>query len=217
MFLGKNRQSWLFDQKWIKIKTTGRRILRVFWRFDKWHEYPVNTKPYVRYIISMIEDLSPANRGTIVEVGCGIGDIIGNIVGGRKVGFDLDLQAIKCAKILHPRTSFVHGTISDVEIGLIDFFVMVNWEAGISSDVIREWLNDCNSRNTVNMYVVDKFTQCSNSYPYTHDWESIFGQDYVLFRRSRGFMAADSNRRYIEFWVRKEYKEKYERILTGDK
>lgn len=196
------RESWIYDEKWIGIKTLCRKCLHIVYRFDPWHVSPINQKEYGRYLIKVLGKMK--RKGVLVEVGCGLGDVIGNIRinGSKRYGFDISLEAIKCATLLYPNVIFEQGSIDDVRIGKIHVLIMVNWCQGIDKQTISSWIKTLLDNNTVDLFVVDRFYMKSASYPFCHDWGEILGDDYSLLHRSRGFNAAEDNRRYIEFWKR---------------
>lgn len=80
--------------------------------YSRWNARPINRKPYALHIIETVERLiedGQIRNGYIVEVGCGMGDIIGNIKYDKKIGVDIDEHVIRAAKICHRNTEFYTG------------------------------------------------------------------------------------------------------------
>lgn len=196
------KDSWLYDETWYGIKLFLRQIMYKIYHFHPWHITPVNRREYALFLIRKLRKLDA--KGVFVEVGCGLGDIVGNINNwhGKRYGFDISQEAIKSAKIIHPLVVFKQGSITDISLGDIKLLVMVNWPQGIDGESLREWICQLKMSNVVDIFVVDSFFKSSKSYPYCHDWGQILGDDYKLKYRSWGFEAAEDNRRFIEFWER---------------
>lgn len=70
---------------WITSKTVGKlkkmslRAFKNVFGYGEWHISPINERQYAIDIVKWINDF--ISMGTIVEIGCGIGEIIGNIKG----------------------------------------------------------------------------------------------------------------------------------------
>lgn len=76
---------------WISNAIVGR-MKKVFYRllgrrygFREWHISPINERAYAVYIVRTVDRLireKKIQEGSIVEIGCGLGEIIGNISEG---------------------------------------------------------------------------------------------------------------------------------------
>ena len=71
-------------------------------KFDPWHTLStIYSRDYAKWIINNLNQLLNEDDGSwVVEVGCGLGEIIGNINWPHKAGYDLDEGVIKAAKFL---------------------------------------------------------------------------------------------------------------------
>lgn len=118
-------------------------ILQRVYRFDKWHIYG-SSKPQYTFIVSqMLNQLT--KKDTIVEIGCGLGNILKLARFDNKIGFDLDPQVIKAAKLTNwfRRIEFRRGTFLEAtEVQDIDVLVAVNWVHNLESRLlVKELLN----------------------------------------------------------------------------
>ena len=59
----------------------------LFFRFDKWHTSPFENRQYACDILSEIK--GRINKGAILELGCGLGDIIGKTNYKEKYFYDI--------------------------------------------------------------------------------------------------------------------------------
>ena len=195
---------WLYDSRWIKPKERVHVLLRKIFGLKPWHDTPINDKPYAMYTLKQINEFTSrdANKKyTIVEIGCGLGDIIGNIsCMGHRIGFDQTIETIKCAKLLHPLTRFEVGSFDNVAIGKIDVLIMVGFLHCIDDDDLVVSLNRLLSQNDVGMICFDTQLRESQDYPHIHKGNELFSGKYELIKRSKGFSCSGNNRRYIEFW-----------------
>jgi SAM-dependent methyltransferase len=83
---------------------------------------------------------------TVVEVGCGLGDLVSRIAAVELFAFDCDVRVIRAARFLHgDRIHWIHGEgasiLARVPEGLtIDCLVMVNWIHDLEPERLRALL-----------------------------------------------------------------------------
>ena len=144
---------------------------------------------------------------TIVDVGCGLGEIVGHISARKKYGYDINQRNILAASKLYPDVEFGKGTFSDVCLGRIDVLIMVNFTFAIPPKELKEQIGMMKDRNEISVFVIDTFLNNENTeYSFAHDGNYLFSGEYRLLRRSRPFYYQGKTgkaRRYIEFWGRK--------------
>ncbi len=192
-------------------------IGRLIWGYSRWHCSPVNRKPYALEIIETLEEMLEAGTigsGYIVEVGCGRGDIIGNIRYGKRIGIDIDPHAISAAKFLHPDMTFIEGEIDAIPVDNIDALIMVGWLHGISPEIVHEWL--CPVLPKTKIFIFDVFLDeyenplsgyvDENSHAYTHDGQFLCDGKYELILKGKSLKSSTVGRtalRRMEYWMRK--------------
>jgi hypothetical protein len=118
-------------------------IRRVF-KFDSWHvSHPYSCRPYKRKVVDLANSVRPT---TVVEVGCGLGDIVSRVRAARRFGFDSDASVIRAARFLHPGgVRWIHGIGSSVQSTIpaecrIDCMIMVNWIHNLNPDQLAAML-----------------------------------------------------------------------------
>lgn len=189
------------------IKKKIRRMLQGYYGFGTWHTDPVNNRPYglevVRTLNKLIDENKFKRRLPFVEVGCGLGDIIGSLKWKHgKHGYDVSAEILKGGIILHPGTKFHQGTFDAIEVGEINCLIMVGFVHMIPYEKLKEEINTVLRKNRVKMFVLDTFTEHENTeYTYSHNGEYVFGGKYKLARKSEGFPCAHGAKRFIEYWV----------------
>lgn len=175
------------------------RLDRVRFGYPKWHCSPINHKPYAISIVETIERMIKAKivrNGYIVEVGCGRGDIIGNLQYDKKIGLDIDATIIRAASFYHPDMEFLVGGIGDIPVPNIDVLRLVNILAGFSPETVHGWIEPILGKP--NIIVIDKV----EGYKYVHDGTYLFDSQYKMFLKSEKFKASHESARYIEYWIK---------------
>ena len=80
------------------LRKIFRIILIVIFRVDWWHASLLYHRPYARDIISELN--KRPNRGSILELGCGLGEIIGNARYQKRYFFDVSVRVLRAARFL---------------------------------------------------------------------------------------------------------------------
>ena len=204
----KMKKYWIKDTQIGNIKRKIYRILQKRFQFADWHLTPINERPYAIEVVEYVQKYAAErNLNCIVEIGCGLGSIIGNIKTstffmGKRRGFDIDNNSIRTARLLHPFVKFVNGSFCNVQEERIDCLIMVDFIHKIPEDNLRNEILNLFKRNMkVDLIVFDTFRNNQDTeYLYSHKGEYLFDGKYRLLRRSRGFRASHGARRYIEYW-----------------
>lgn len=178
-----------FDRVWLNV------LRRVF-RFDAWHaNAPYSCRPYKKCIVDLANSLHPL---AVVEVGCGLGEILSRIRADRRYGLDLDGQVVRAARFLHPRgVAWIVGTVSDIEGCLaagtfIDCLIMVNWIHNVSPDDLASALAPLLPRTRhLILDAVDE--SAAASYRVKHDFAFLAGQAIQI----AAVRVADEPRRFL--------------------
>ena len=157
----------------------------------------------VKYINDNLYDLVYSKK--IIEVGCGLGDIISSvkIKNTEKIGYDLSAKVIRIAKIIHPNCKFNVGSFNEINNEKIAVLIAVNFLHGFDEHTIEEWFNYVIQNNDIDMIVVDKVQ--TPPYEYSHDYEVLFNKmGYRLSHKSHGFFAWEWSRRHILIFKKDE-------------
>ena len=145
--------------------------LRMVYKFDRWHSTnPYCARPYKKTLVDLVNSLAPS---TVVDVGCGLGDILWRVRAEERYGIDPDLGAIRAAPVLHPgKIRWIHGDSSVINSTLsgikIDCLIMVGWIHGISPEQLSSILLPLLTR--VKYCILDAFNSDLAPYPYKHDF-----------------------------------------------
>ena len=156
--------------KFIKLKRKG---LSLIFHFDKWHISPLSERPYAFDIIKFCNNYT--HKNSIVEIGCGLGDIVRNVDFIIRTGYDSELNVLKAAKFLtrdKPSQTtlflpfkFPGSTLKD----RCDILIMVNWIHLIEPSVLRTKLHEYFEANLepAGCLIID--TVQDREYKYNHN------------------------------------------------
>jgi SAM-dependent methyltransferase len=159
-----------------------RRLLRGVFRFDEWHIAPYNARPYAKLVVDELNTLPL--RSSVVEIGCGLGDILRRLRFSQKRGLDQDSHVLNAAafltRISNPgggKTVFKTATFPDQHlVGNFDAIVLVNWIHHLAPEVLKASLERLVAVN-LNFGGVLVFDVVANeSYRYNHDWKYLTGE-----------------------------------------
>jgi hypothetical protein len=142
------------------------------YNFDPWHyEGTFYCRPYQRKAVLMVNKMNPR---TVVEIGCGLGEIISRVEAPKRVGYDLEQQVIDAAKYLYgSRVEFKLGSGYEVKETKIDVLIAINWIHNLSPKEIREFLEPFYNRATY--FLLEGITPGEPGYKFYHDFSFLDG------------------------------------------
>ena len=206
--------AWLTD-RWARVLRTGVwtklrcRIdrlglgaLRLLFGFDRWHaSAPYSCRPYKELVVELANALKPS---IVVEVGCGLGDIISRVNAVDLFGIDSDLRVIRAARFLHRGRGFwIHDDGNCIQRVVpqertIDCLIMVNWIHNLSPERLSELLLPLLPRTRY--LILDAIdADGPNSYRHKHD----FGFLLAVTRRLSASRVQGEPRSFVVFEVAK--------------
>ena len=146
------------------FKKLFRIILMLFFRFDSWHTSPLDNR---KYAIDIIYALNfRISRGSLIEIGCGLGDILIKAKYKRKYFYDISSEVLNAAAFMQKfsKTSSInyYKTFDLLTDSLdkdlrFDAVVLVNWIHGVESEVLKYRLSEIinNNLNKKGMIIFD--------------------------------------------------------------
>ncbi len=165
----------LYDYGRRQIITFIRRILSFIFHFDEWHTIPLSAKKYAKDIIRYLNNLQEDDREAIVEVGCGLGDLVRYLKFKERTGLDMDINVLRAVKFLskisfNGKVNFQIFTFPESELnGKYDAIVLVNWIHNIPPETLKAKIDTyfTNSLTKNGRIIID--TVKDKEYKYNHD------------------------------------------------
>lgn len=172
---GATRQPGWFARKWKLLgplslscclcEIFAGRVLVALFRLDPWHgTQGFHCRSYKLVAAQMANALRPR---TVVEVGCGLGDVLVHVDAARRYGIDIDSQVIRAASLFRGRsTDFTVGSIQEAASlpeDKIDLLIMLNWVHLVSrfqiQSTVRQQFADLFGRIAVSHVLLDLYTE----------------------------------------------------------
>ena len=165
------------------IYEVGRnKILHLIYGFDPWHiTGTFHGRPYKADVVRLCESVP---HDCVVEIGVGLGDILGRIDAKKRVGIDREVEVLKAARFC------VHGTVSFAvadfanpdqliaalkqhDVSSIDVLILVNWIHMIEMDVIAQTLSYVSREIPIKHVVMDTIRAGTPGYRFTHSQDDL--------------------------------------------
>lgn len=191
------------------IERVMRKICVKIFHLDEWFYYDYDDKEYAQYVVKNVNNIIRRDKkakGYIIEIGCGLGDVIGNIERQKeitKIGLDKEKKVVWAAKILHSDMLFLKGSFENVRRKKVYCLIMVNLLHFIDSDYSKREIRKILHNNYVKYVVLDELRDTENSsYRYECNGSNILGERYVQCYKSRRMCAAKGAKRYVVIYKR---------------
>jgi len=160
------------------------------YRFDPWHaNSPYECRGYKREVVQLAESLKPQ---TVVEIGCGLGEIVSRDRNCRRFGFDIDASVVPAARELHGADSrFECASLTDIEIirntighSGADLLIMVNWPHSLPWTELALRTNRLTKALSLKYLIIDTIAAGIPGYPHHHSLTELRGLGDVLQGKS---------------------------------
>jgi hypothetical protein len=153
-------------------------LLRIVFGFDKWHAAaPYCCRAYKQAVVALANESRPS---VVVEVGCGLGDIISRVSASERVGIDSDRRVIRAARFMHRTGRWDQGSVDAVATAVtpsrrIDCLIMVNWIHTLSPEELAAAILPLIVR--IRYLIVDAIDPDGpSSYRFKHDFSFLAGR-----------------------------------------
>lgn len=152
--------------------------------FGPWHKNnSFYDRPYKALAVQMANELRPK---VVVDVGCGLGEILARVDAPLRVGYDTEEGAIKAARLLYGRrATFLSGSLQDVREKRIDLLILLGWAHVLSPEKLAALLEPLLGRCTY--LLLDTINNEVPGYPFYHDYHFLYQHAELIGRRDGGF------------------------------
>ncbi|WP_020558606.1 class I SAM-dependent methyltransferase [Thiofilum flexile] len=155
-------------------ETLYNKYIQKKFNIDGWHVTGYHLRPYKSQVVDLINNLKP---NSILEVGCGLADILSKINCPNKIGIDSDPNVIKAANYIHrkQKINFITASLEESFEGIIssniekvDILLLVNWIHQIPFDVLYLHIYKLISYFEVKYIILDIIEPNAIGYRYHH-------------------------------------------------
>ena len=150
-------------------------IVQIVLGYDRWHNTPFFIRPYAKKIVEYLNKKDTKN--SVVEIGCGTGDILRRLLYNEKYGLDNDekvLKGLDFFSVFLNKSTKIKILVFDFEKeeleGQYDIIILCNWIHGIRPELLKEKINKIFDSNLkLNGEIIVDVIKKNSNYPYNHD------------------------------------------------
>lgn len=155
------------------------KVIHKKFRFDSWHyDNGWHCRPYKHVAVDVANSI---DIDTVVEVGCGLGDIISRIDAKHCFGYDLDASVIAAARQSSGRKVVFHiGSFDSIAIEKMDLLIMINWIHNMPPEKLAAVLNMALSRTK--FLLLDHIHSRATGYKFSHNFQELLDNRARLLR-----------------------------------
>lgn len=176
------------------MKRERYKILHKKYQFDSWHISPYEFKKYLQDTAAYVN----ANKANVVvDVGCGLGELLQHINAGIKVGFDIHEEPVRAARMLN-KGNVIYNVGSLDEVNLeepIDYLITLGFMHGSTEETWKPCYHNAAKRNDIRHFIVDTVPEGYENAHYL-DFSKILPEDYKLVDKMGPFLGG----RFIEVY-----------------
>lgn len=180
------------------LKNVQYRKLIKKYPFNTWHLSPYEWREYAQVCVCYV---NAQNAGTVVDIGCGLGGVLQHIKAGKRIGLDLQEEAIMAAREINDETiRFERGSFENLAEKPVDYLITLNFMHGSAETAWRDIYHAAAIRNDVRHFIVDVFPDKPDD-PETHslDWSKILPDNYRRVERFGPFLGE----KFVEVWEKR--------------
>lgn len=157
----------------IKLFRLFRYLLRLIFNFDRWHISTLYERRYAQDIIYFLNQLNSEQKNSVVEIGCGLGDIVRNLKFKNKIGFDKEENVLKAARFINylttKRAKFSEFNFPSYISDKHNVIIMVNWIHHIKPELLKEAVANYFDKNILETGCIILDTVQEKNYEFNHD------------------------------------------------
>jgi len=125
-----------------------------------WHiKVNIYCRPYKWRVIEVANSLNP---NSVIDIGCGLGEIISRVKAQYRVGIDIDKSCIYLANKLNKGPIYIEGSFDSVlalQVKDIDLLIMVGLIHGISMDTLSFHINQILDSKRCKYIITDRYKE----------------------------------------------------------
>lgn len=165
------------------------------YEFYEWNRMPFELRKYIQEAAKIINKDEPE---CVVDIGCGLGELLRHINARYKVGVDIDERSITVAKLLDKagEINFFCGSFDQIQDIKADYIVTLNFMGGHDTEYWKPYYRKLLEDNYCNKILVDVLPEKDGNHHL--DFREVLPSNYYLITDKGPFMAG----RHIQVFER---------------
>ena len=116
--------------------------------------------------VAMANSIKPES---VIEIGCGLGEIISRIDSTTKIGFDTCDKVLMAASDYHDQTiRWQSGSFFEAQTFEKDLLIAINWINNLSPEELEK--NILSNKSTTKYFLLESITKNTDGFRYYHDF-----------------------------------------------
>ena len=163
------------------------------YHFDSWHISPYELRKYLQ---ATVDYINSKDVQTVVDIGCGLGEMLRRIKAENRIGMDVHEETIRAAeKLSKGDITYRVGSFQELQIEKpIDYLVTLGFMHGGTEETWRMPYRDVANRNHILHFIVDTVPEEGDSHHL--NFSDILPDHYRLVDKMGPFLGG----RYIEVY-----------------
>jgi SAM-dependent methyltransferase len=172
------------------VRRLERRLLQRVYGFDRWHVGHAG-EPYGADIVRYLNQWAEADRQAVVDIGCGLGDIIRHLHFRTPLGLDRDPRVLAAARLLsvfrrRPGLKFEVFEFPEAQLsGEYNAIIMINWIHEIEPSTLRQTVHRYFEEHLRHGGCLVLDTVQDSAYTYNHEVGSLAPHGALIDRLGR--------------------------------
>lgn len=178
------------------VKREYYKKLQKKYHFDMWHISPYELRKYVQAAAAYV---NAKNAEVVVDVGCGLGEMLRHANAKVRIGFDIHEETIEAAKMLSKGDIIFNvGSFDKVNIKEpIDYLITLGFMHGSTEETWKPCYHEIAKRNEIKHFIIDTVPEEGGSH--FLDFGIILPDNYKLVDKMGPFLGG----RFIEIYEKK--------------
>ena len=140
------------------IKAFFEKIRNLFLIFiydlDEWHSNTYERSSYAKTLVSKVNKIENINRMNVLEVGCGIGNIIRHIECDKKYAYDSDPKVLKALRFCDYKMR-IEILMQLQNLERMDIILAINFLHGYSENEVIKFIKDLSNNKFSGWLIID--------------------------------------------------------------
>lgn len=174
------------------IKREKYKKLRKKYQFTEWHLSPYELREYAQIVARYVTN---QKADVVVDIGCGLGEVIRHIKAKKRIGLDVNENLIEAAKLLGKDITYSVGSFDEFNWEEpVDYLLTLGFMHGSTEEKWKPYYEGVAGRNDIRHFIVDTLpdTEKSNLL----DFSKILPEEYKLIEKIGPLRGG----RYIEVY-----------------